>query len=191
MRRWACMALAAASLASCGVPTHDHASRAAPDKVPFGLLDGSAQLPVPGPPTSPQEGDPIYLLDEDDRLIETRRDTSGDLEDIVAAVLAGPSEDEGRLGLHTALSDTTAVESVTLSGGVAAVDFAPVFADLDGDTQRRAIAQIVYTLTAQPGVGRVAITLDGEDVEFPRGDGTLTSGTVSRDGYAELAPRPQ
>jgi hypothetical protein len=35
-------------------------------------------------------------------------------------------------------------------------------------------------------VGLVSFTLEGAPVDVPRGDGSVTSGAVSRDDYAEL-----
>lgn len=76
-----------------------------------------------------------------------------------------------------------------LSGGVATVDLDEAFALLDGRDQRITLAQLVFTLTGRPGVGRVSFTVEGDPVDIPRGDGTLTSGSVSRDAYREFAPR--
>jgi spore germination protein GerM len=38
-----------------------------------------------------------------------------------------------------------------------------------------ALAQIVLTLTDIDGVEQVAVTVDGRETEWPRGDGTLVS----------------
>jgi spore germination protein GerM len=59
---------------------------------------------------------------------------------------------------------------------------------LGGTEQLIALAEIVYTATARPGVGQVSFTLEGEPIEIPRGDGSLTSDAVTRGDYRELAP---
>jgi len=66
------------------------------------------------------------------------------------------------------------------------VDLTDDFAALAGQDQLLAIAQLALSLTGQAGVGRVAFTLGGDRIEVPRGDGSLTSGSVSRDAYLTL-----
>lgn len=176
-----------ATVAACGVPTDGGTTLSGPDDVPFGLLE--EQPPPPVQDTSaadlPVE---IYLVDDSqERLVPvTRRVTDRSLDGLVAALLDGPTAAEGDAGVTTAIPDEQLVLSVELAGGVAAVDLAETFADLDGDKQRLALGQLVFTLTGSPGVGRVAITLAGRVVEIPRGDGALTSGSVSRDAYRDI-----
>jgi spore germination protein GerM len=74
---------------------------------------------------------------------------------------------------------------VTTARGTATVDLAEAFTLAGQEDQAAAIAQLVYTLTARPGIGRVAFTLDGEVVEVPRGDGTLTTDALTRDDFPE------
>ena len=47
-----------------------------------------------------------------------------------------------------------------------------------------ALAQLVFTLTDLPGIQRVSVTVEGERVEVPRGDSTLTSDPLTRGDYA-------
>lgn len=92
-------------------------------------------------------------------------------------------------GVRSALLDAGAVTSVRLRDGTAHVDLGPPFADTPDRDQIVALAQIVYTVTEIPGVGLVRFTLEGDRIETPRGDGSLVRRTVSRDDYADLAPR--
>lgn len=179
-------------LPACGLPNEDTATPAGADEVPFGLLEEDPPQPPTTalPPTGPVTT--IYLLDPSgERLIGVERAVpeGGDLSpsDIIDILLLGATASETNAGVHTELS-RDAVTTVNLAGGVANVDLEEEFAELDGATQRRALAQLVYTLTSRPGVGRVSFTLAGQPIEVPRGDGTLTSGSVSRDSYRELAP---
>ncbi len=73
--------------------------------------------------------------------------------------------------------------SVELEGGIASVDVQDSIATLGGDDRRLAVAQIVYTLTARPGVGQVSFTLEGAPVDVPRADGSLVARPVSRDDH--------
>lgn len=180
------------ALTACGVPTEDRASTAGPDQVPFGLLeDEPLQPPATVPPPAATVIRMYFVDPSGERLIAVDRATDEDAEvgidDVVDALLLGPTRPESGAGIRTALGRDTIVD-VGLAGGVANVDFDQDFAALDGGTQRLALGQIVYTLTSRPGVGRVSFTLAGQPVEVPRGDGTLTSGSVSRDSYRELAP---
>lgn len=177
-------------LAACGVPTDDSAETL--DDVPFGLLDQQAAEPDDTP--APAEGPvvQIYLVDPSGlRLVPVERrleDAAVALPDVVDALLGGPTRAERRQGLTSAFVDEDAVGASDLVGGVASIDLTQQFTVLDGPTQRLAIAQMVFTLTGRPGVGRVSFTLEGQPIDIPRGDGTLAQGSVSRDNYRELVP---
>jgi spore germination protein GerM len=106
------------------------------------------------------------------------------LDEIVAS-LASPPQLPDR-ALRTLVADPPLVDAVEVVDGVGEVDLPPELATLSGDDQRLAVAQLVCTLTGQPGVGPVVFTLDGASIEVPRGDGSLTSGPVSRDDYSQL-----
>jgi spore germination protein GerM len=177
--------------AACGISTEDAAQLARGDDVPFGLTD------IPRSTTTTTLRDivaaevDIYLLGPEGRLVvATRKVAETDPSAVVAVLLEGPTEDEAAFGVTTALIDEHLVRSVEVVGGVADVDLAESFADINGATQRAALAQLVYTLTGRPGVGRVSFTLGGQPVEVPRGDGTLTTGSVARDSYREVQPSP-
>ncbi|MEX0789995.1 MAG: GerMN domain-containing protein, partial [Actinomycetota bacterium] len=175
-------------LAACGVPTGDQAETV--EEVPFGLLDPQASEPAE---TAAPAGGPavqIYLVDPAAlRLVPVERRLGEDetsLSDVMEILLNGLTGAERRQGLITALVDEDAVAATELVGGVASVDLTQQFTVLDGPTQRLAIAQVVLTVTARPGVGRVSFTLEGQPIDIPRGDGTLAQGSVSRDNYREL-----
>ena len=103
----------------------------------------------------------------------------------VAALAEAPRSGSG--GRRTAVTGDL-IGKVEVSGGIATVDLRPAISDLGADEQLLAVAQLVCTLTNRPGVGPVAFTLDGAPVDVPRADGSLTSGVVSRDDYADLLP---
>jgi spore germination protein GerM len=176
-------------LAACGVGAQDQAEPLS--DVPFGLLDPQASEPADNaePVTGPAVQ--IYLIDPTQRLTPVeRRVEEGEvpLSSVIDELLDGPTRAELRQGLTTAFPDDEGVQAAELVGGVASVDLDEQFTLLDGPTQRVAIAQIVLTLTARPGVGRVAFSLEGQPIDIPRGDGTLVAGSVSRDAYRELLP---
>lgn len=178
----------AAALSACGIPVDDRAETLR--DVPFGLLHSNT--PEPPEIVGPAEGPvvQIYLVEPSAQqlLAVERRLPDASLQAVVQALMDGPSRAERRGGLTTAFPSEGAVAGADLVGGVASVNLTGQFTALDGPTQRLAIAQIVLTLTGRPGVGRVSFTLEGQPIEIPRGDGTLATGSVSRDSYRELLP---
>ena len=178
-----------ALVAGCGVPTERAAQVASPSEVPFGLLD-EERRPVAGANPAGRVPVEVFLFSEDDeRLVPVERRLDDASVAIVLAELdQGPSETEARRDLTSALADVDGIDAVEVDGGVAVVDLSPGFEDISGSDQRVALAQIVFTATARPGVGQVSFTDDGQPVEVPVGDGSLATGAVTRDDYADLAP---
>ena len=64
------------------------------------------------------------------------------------------------------------------------------FVEVGGQEQILAVAQVVLTATAVPGVERVRFLLEGEAVEVPRADGTLTSDSLQAADYQGLLRLP-
>ncbi len=186
--------VAAALLAACGVSTDDEPSLASDADVPFGLLERTPTNSIP-----PAASDPgltrqvqVCFVGRDD-VVPVPRQVRQEATpwDLVTVAAAGPDEGESRQGLSSSLAGETLVRSAVVGGGVARVDLAPAFADAPGHQQLMALAQLVCTLTAQPGIGQVAFSLAGEPVQVPLGDGSLRWGPVSRDDYAVLIRPPK
>lgn len=181
-------AAVATAAAACAVPTNERAQVAGERDVPFGLLDRDAPPLVPTTIAGPA-AEPVQLcFVRDGRLAPLVRplDAPVDPEDAVAA-LASPPADEPE-PVRTALADPQVIRDITVVAGVARVDLAASIAELGGDDQLLAVAQIVCTLTARPGIGQVTFALEGLPTEVPRGDGSVVSQPVSRDDYAPLLP---
>jgi hypothetical protein len=171
---------------ACGVPGDGDVQVLDRNAVPFGLLQQAE-----GVATATPEGAAlveVFLVAGDAPVLipAERRVERPTLPAVLAALAAGPTAPEAVLGLRSPLGDGDFVAASALEGGIATVDLTEDFATLSGDDQLLAIGQIVLSLTARPGVGRVAFTLAGDRVEIPRGDGSLTSGSVSRDAYLPL-----
>jgi hypothetical protein len=155
------------------------------DGVPFGLLDQEVPPLVPVSPSPAGETARLCFIEDGAVVgVEVSVGPPAELVDVVAA-LADPPSLEDR-SLRTAVGDPPLVGDIDLAAGVALVDLLPAVTSLGGDEQLLAIAQIVCTLTGRPGVGPVTFTLEGSPVDVPRGDGSLTSGPVSRDDYTDL-----
>ena len=187
-------AVAAGTAAGCGIPPEDSATLARAEDVPFDLL---AEIPetttstINAPNGASMSRATIFLV-QGERLAPVDRDIpappSG--EGVIEALERGPTRSEASLGLRSALVGADVMRSIGVSGGIASVDLGTGFTDIVGRDQIMALAQIVSTVTGLPGVGRVAFTLEGVPVGVPRGDGAVTTESVSRDDYALLAPVP-
>ena len=193
MTRWVAALVTAACVvaAACGVPPDDRASVASPESVPFDLLGEAPSVTATSLPFAPTERATIFLV-QGERLAPVQRELPApvSVDSVLEALAAGPTATEVQLGLRTALLAPGLMDSGGVSGGIATIDLGPPFTEIAGRDQILALAQIVSTVTGLPGVGRVRFTLDGNPVGILRGDGAVTTETVSRDDYATLAPVP-
>lgn len=177
---------------ACGVPI-DAEPRPIPDeRVPFGLLDPeptSTTSPAPGASAGSTTAPVTVFLVSGGRLTPVTRvvpapATPGKA---LEALLTGATPDEAAQNVRSAIGGTAAGVSATVAGGLARVELGSPFLSTGRREHVLAVAQIVYTLTAFPGVEAVAFTLSGRPVEVPAGDGTLTSGAVRRSDFASVA----
>lgn len=175
------------ALTGCGVATQKSAS-IAPDKdVPSGLLTKPAPTStttLAGPATTEVT---ICLAQSSGPLtaVTRRLPVGANLTDILQALAQPPTPQEQAAGLNTALPQGI---TAAVSGGVAVVALTADFGTESATDQLLAVAQIVCTLTARPGIGQVQFQLNGTVTEVPRGDGSTTSSPVSRDSYPNLIP---
>lgn len=175
--------------AACGTEPQSGATRIPPERVPFDLL-APAEVSEPASAMAADgeavalyfvEGghlEPVFRqLDEDPTPVE-----------VLKALGQGPTPDETERGLTSAAPSSATILGTTVSRGIATVDLAASQGDVRSDQQALAVAQIVFTLTARPGIGRVAFTVGGNLVDVPVGSGALTDDAVAREDYTELAP---
>lgn len=178
------LAVLVSALASCGISSEPDANRIEPTDVPFGLLDDKATT------TSVEAGRTaeVYLLTKD-KLLAVDRSVPDDasLSDLLSLLIAGPTEVEQSLGITSAVPAGT-IASVRTSRGTAKVDLTPAFGDIRSGEQLLALAQIVYTLTGQPGIGGVRFSVKGKKATVPLSDGTNSDEALSRDDFEALQP---
>lgn len=170
---------ALALLGACGVPLDDSARVRAPEDVPYDLLSSTTTTAA----ASDAGQDTTVCLASDGTLFTVGRDRRGAT--LLDLVTRGPTEGESRLGLRSAMDDD-AISSVTTENGTASVELGEEFAEMPGNQQLLAVAQVTCTLTAQPGIARVAFLLSGERVDVPVQGGSLVSRPVTRSDYARL-----
>lgn len=191
MKRPALASLALAVLATvgagCGIP-EDRAPTLMPGGVVTPPLAPSEPDPpgTSGAPPAPDTRASVYLV-QGQQLVKVERSTGrDDLPGVLGRLLAGPKEAEFAAGIRTAISPQALLRSVRLDGDTAIVDLSAAFVEVGGEEQILAVAQIVLTATAVAGVGRVRFLLEGQAVEIPRADGTLTSEALRAEDYEGL-----
>jgi hypothetical protein len=108
----------------------------------------------------------------------------------IGQLLAGPGEGEreGVPAISTAIPEGTRLLGLTITEGIATVDFSSAFeADDDAAAAAARIAQVVFTLSRFPTVAEVLFRQDGVALDVPTGDGRLVSRPVSIADYLEFA----
>ncbi len=121
----------------------------------------------------------IYLLTPTEpRQVRSVTRSSGTRDDLLAALVAGPTEDELSLALSSALPAELEVLSTRSVGSVLYVDLSPAIAELSGSGLTLAVAQIVFTATDIVGVDAVQLTVNGQRFPWPRSDGATTTGLL-------------
>ena len=171
----------------CAPQPQSRSREVADSEVPFGLLDPDEPTTTTSVLADPSVPFTVYVVGGDDVLVAIERRTDElDVMAVVDGLTAPLSAEELDQGLRSLLSRDGGDPLVTgtgLNGGVAAVDLDVSFAELDGGSQVLAIGQLVLSLTALPGVGQVAFTVEGVPVEVPRADGTTSADPLVREDY--------
>ncbi len=182
--------LAAVLSAGCGIPT-GAAKPIAKSDVPFHLLDPSASPTTTAPPPVVGVAETIFLVAPDNQhLVAVERDVAvpANLSEVLGALLAGPTAVEQANGIATYLSGSKTQVSTSVAADVATVNFAVNPVQPVGPAQTLAIAQVVYTVTQQPGIDQVLIHIDGQAVQVPVANGAEVPGPVNRFDYLPQAP---
>lgn len=186
LRRAAAGLLAAVVVvSSCGIPQDDGPRAIGP------------VLATPTPEATPEpecvQSFTIFLLDSDRRLVPVRRDVPTDLRigDLIAALVADPSESERAQGLATSVPALTTLNpnpEVDRDTEIATIDIAAGSLEIRGEVLTEALAQLVYTLTESGSISAVRILVDGERVPWPTDEGESDQ-PLSPDDYRSFAPR--
>lgn len=186
--RRAAICAAAVAVTGCGVPTQHRAVTARDKDVPSGLLGTTPSTATTTIPAGPATITVTICLAQTSGPLETvtrRLPSDASLDDILQALSQPPPPQEQAAGLNTAVTPGI---TATVRAGVAQVVLNVDFGTQSAPDQLNAVAQIVCTLTARPGIGQVQFELNGTITEVPRGDGSTTSAPVSRDNYPKLIP---
>lgn len=152
------LAIAATALLAIATACSDE------DTTPSGAPTTQSPTPDESPPQTPSDEMITYEVwfERDDRLFVTTR-TEAATQAVgaaaVEALLAGPSTAEADAGVETSIPAGTALNRLTVEGGIAIVDLSEEFAS---SGTRVRVAQVVYALAQFPTIKGVVIAIDGE-----------------------------
>jgi Sporulation and spore germination len=194
-RRRALIVVAAGALAlgltGCGVPVDKQPAALNPRGIPFDLLAPTqSTTPATSAPSPIEVPVRIFLIGPTGHLVAVTRDVSvspPDLATVLRALVAGPTDAESTAGLQSAVTTQTTVLGANIAGGIATVNLGGTFGQLVGPPEIQAVAQVVFTASALPGVTGVTFELSGQAVEVPVASGALVP-VANTTQFAALAP---
>lgn len=175
-------------LAGCGMGSQSSAVAIPSAQVPFDLLSpapnggGGSRAPT-------AEAVILYFL-KAGRLVAVARELPAPaaVDARLSALAAGPTTAEAAEGLSSAVSAPGSAPTGLITFNQMTVNLTPSFEQLATRDQVEALAQLVYTATAIPGITAVAFRIDDKPVAVPRDDNSTTAGPVTRLDYRTLAP---
>lgn len=168
--------------AACGVPV---------DSQPRGLDAGAAPFRSLAPDATPAPGGVaralIYLTRDGVLVAVTRRVTRPAPGPLLQVLLAGPADREREAGLDSAVPRGLTIEPTSPNRGVVSVTLPASDTSSGSRTDEvLGLGQLVLTMTSLPGVQGVQFVRDGHALSVPRGDGSLTTGILTRSDYTAL-----
>lgn len=183
-RAWAPAVLVTALVSGCSVGT-----QAAPVPLPPGQLPAAVRV-IGASGKGPGQITHVFFLSGDRLSDQLRWVPSGDpVANALDALVSGPGPAGDGSPLRTALPGSVTSLAVTVVDGVATVDVPGTLDRLGAHNEVLAVAQIVFTVTAQPGVDAVRLAAGRQPLEVPTGSGQLVARPVTRQDYLALAPR--
>ncbi|MGN9913424.1 GerMN domain-containing protein [Phytohabitans sp. LJ34] len=177
--------LLAAAVTGCGAQAEDLPREVNP---PNGVSHAWATETPPDPgPGAGVVAERLYFVRDGELVAVTRNvDAQPSVDELVDDLLAGPTDVEQREGLTSSLLGNDIVVGVQLSDGRATVELTAALDESGRTDQILAFAQIVCTLTAQPGITAVRFTRGGQPVGVPHADGSLSEAPATAADYASL-----
>lgn len=175
------------AVAGCGVGNDGEPRALAPGGVPFSLMGTSTTTTTTPDSAVDQVEVAVFLVNnESGQLVEVHRSVAGPASAKVALreLMRGATEDELDRGLRSAVPRSTELLGVEgPSDGLITIDLNDL-TSISGQGQRLALAQLVFTSTAVPGVDRVLFEFEGEASEVPDAQGESTSRPLTRTDFS-------
>lgn len=166
-------------ICGCGIPID-----AEPQQIQLVDLDS----PVPEVEVEAELATVTLYLVESGRLSPVTRDLPVPIspDDQLVTLVEGTTRPESRAGLRTSIPPGTEVLGVSVENGVATVDLSRGFANVGGEEEILAVAQVVLTLTSRPEIEAVSFSLEGVPTDVPLPDGALSENPVTGSDYSAL-----
>ena len=195
-------------VAGCGVPVERTPSALPRKDIPFGLLKPSAPSTTTTSVSSPVTVTVrVFMVASTGHLFAVARQVPAAqpaLTAVLQELIRGPTNLETGLGLQSAIPAQTMVLGTTMgTDEVATVNLGTTFGQLVGQAQIQAVAQIVFTAAALPGIAGVSFELAGKPVDVPVASGAEVPvanpadfgplapvATTASDGSPMLPPEP-
>lgn len=186
--------LGALLLTSCGVPDDQSVEVVPSERVPYGLLEVVTPTPTTAEAGTPRPGRPTVYFVRDEQLVGTALtagaggagDSRTALEEVVAALSAGPGPEARAEGVGTAVPTSLQLLVEDVTDEVATIDLAGEEKVSIGEEAPLATGQIVLSATSVPGVSAVLLTRQGEPVDAQEVDGALTADPLTGQDFASL-----
>lgn len=188
MRRAAALAVVAAvTLLGCGRPGVTIVPEA---ELPADVYASPVATPTTAATPQVPESGRVYMVRRGKlRAIERPLPGGGVATSLPAALLLALFQAPPGKQLDTAIPPNTRLISVSVDGSTARVDLSSEFErGATGEELQLRVAQVVFTVTEDPRVSSVAISIDGEPRTVPSPRGVLLARPVSRDDYAAFGP---
>lgn len=181
--------LLAATAAACGVQDDGSPRELQAEDVPFDLLAPATS--VAAAPNQSGVDSTIWFVDNDGQLARARRalEPPVSADDVLGSLLDGVTDAEANNGLRSNITSDTELLGVTgPDDGLVTVDLSGEFLNVSRESQRIALAQVVFTVTGLPNVDRVLFRFDGELAEVPGAGDELTTEPLTRTDFAQFDP---
>lgn len=166
----------------CGVPTDAQARALDPSAAPYQVVTRQRTAPPTGTFRIV-----VYLVRDGALLPVPRRVPSSPTpEQVLAALAAGPTPTEQAEGVSTGLPVDGDISLSGLEGTTATVSVPAAAGTSSRSDAVLAFGQVVLSLTALPTVNGVLFQQDGNALQVPRSDGSLSTGPLVRLDYRDL-----
>ncbi|MFR9777193.1 GerMN domain-containing protein [Micromonospora sp. MS34] len=185
MRRHVASVLLVALLSGCGVPV---------DATPRSVSAPPGTFPTPAATATTESDGRVdetlcFVRDNGLEAVTRRVDGVSGVDTQLQHLLTGPDDTERERGLATALPGTVTVAGASATGTVAMIDVREAGEETGRSDEVLAFGQIVCTLTHRADVDSVAFRRDGQPLEVPRADGSLSSLPLTAADYRPLLRR--
>lgn len=181
-RRVGAAILLAAVCSACGVPVDERARALDPEAAPYRVVTTDRATPRTG-----THRIVVFLVRDDAVQPVARRIASAPTpEEVLRALAAGPSPQEQAQGYRSALSVDPDAAVARVAGSTVNVDLPATTEASNRSDAVLGFAQVVLSLTSLPNVTGVTFESDGQPLQVPRADGSLSTGPLLRVDYREL-----